>query len=160
MSQTVDRYLFNAILLLYKLCILYAVLPNTVGSKQQETVSLLTISSTSFLGSRCKQSSGLRASLLPCLCISVVLLPLAHIHTTTIKLIPLFWWHHKNSSDGLATAWPWLAHSLLWREQLKTGNYCQVNGNLSSLFQFACTADLKQLQSDGVQLQNHILICL
>lgn len=75
---------------------------NRVESKQQEAVPLLTISSTSFSGSHCKRSSGWWAPWLPFLCISVVLLPLAHFHATTIKLIPLFSGHQKNSSDGLA----------------------------------------------------------
>lgn len=69
-------------------------------------VSLVTISSTYFSGSCCKWSSGWWASLIPFLCISIVLLPLAHFHTTTIKLIPLFSGHQKNSSGGLAKALP------------------------------------------------------
>lgn len=48
MPRIVDKHLFNVILFIYKPCILHSVSPNIAGSKQQETVSLLTIASTSF----------------------------------------------------------------------------------------------------------------
>lgn len=90
-----------------KLYILYAVSLNTVGSKQQETVSLLTVSITSFSGSHCKQISGWWASLLPLLSMSSVLWPLHKSTQTTIKLISSLSEHQKSSSDSLAKALPW-----------------------------------------------------